>query len=62
MSSSQKTPSEIAAALKANAATFLPSIPPDINPARPILEHYSDIAPEDIDAHLFAIVCPSSIT
>ena len=56
MSNSQKTPDEIAAAAKANAATFSPTIPLDINPARPILEQYSGIAPEDVDAHLFAIV------
>ncbi|KAK0652636.1 hypothetical protein B0T16DRAFT_505222 [Cercophora newfieldiana] len=55
MSNPPTTPEEIAAAAKANAATFLPSIPPEVDHARPILEEYSGIAPGDVDAHLFTI-------
>ncbi|KAK3381857.1 hypothetical protein B0H63DRAFT_476736 [Podospora didyma] len=56
MSPSQKIPEQIAAAAKANAATYLATIPPGIRDlARSILEEYSGIAPEDVDAHIYYI-------
>ncbi|KAK3357954.1 hypothetical protein B0T25DRAFT_567205 [Lasiosphaeria hispida] len=56
MSQSQKTPDQIAAAAKANAATYLATIPPEIHePACCILEKYSGIAAEDVDAHIHDI-------
>ena len=56
-SQNMKTREEIAAAAKANAAVFLPTIPPEIlNPARRILEGYSGVAPEEVEAHILDIV------
>ncbi|KAK4450332.1 hypothetical protein QBC34DRAFT_484552 [Podospora aff. communis PSN243] len=52
---SEKTPEEIAAAARANAKIFASSIPADIDPARRILEQYSGIAAENVDAHLLKI-------
>jgi len=52
-----KTREEIAAAAKANAAVFLPAVPPEIlKPARRILEGYSGVALEEVEAHILAIV------
>ena len=46
-----------AAAAKANAAIYLPTIPSEIlKPARRLLEQYSGIAPDDVEAHIYAIV------
>lgn len=45
-----------AEAAKKNAASYRADIPPEVAPARHLLEHYSGIAPEDVDAHIFAIV------
>ena len=46
-----------AAAAKANAAIYLPTIPAEIlEPARRLLEQYSGIAPDDVEAHIYAIV------
>jgi hypothetical protein len=56
MNASEKTAEQIASAAKANAATYLTEIPPEIDPARRLLEQYSGIAPEDIDAHIYKIV------
>lgn len=47
---------QIATAAKKNAAAYLTKIPPEIDPARRLLEEYSGIAPEDVDAHIHAIV------
>jgi len=46
MSHSQKTSEEITAAAKVDASTYLPTIPPEIDPARRILKQYSGIAPK----------------
>lgn len=56
MSVSEKSSAQIATAARANAATYLTEIPPEIDPARLLLEQYSGIAPEDVDAHIFDIV------
>ncbi|KAI0543397.1 hypothetical protein F4679DRAFT_120070 [Xylaria curta] len=51
MNDPQKKAEQIAAAAKQNAALYLNEIPPEIEPARRLLEH-SGIAPEDVDAHI----------
>jgi hypothetical protein len=56
MNVSKKTAEQIATAAKTNAASYLTKIPPEINPARRLLEQYSGIAPEDVDAHIYEIV------
>jgi hypothetical protein len=54
---SGKTTEQIATAAKENAACYLTKIPPGIiNTARRLLEEYSGIAPEDVEAHIFDIV------
>ena len=58
MSVSEKTPEEIAAAAKQNAALYLTEIPPSVDAARRLLEHYSGVAPVDVDAHIRDIVSP----
>lgn len=56
MNASEKTNAEIGTAAKINAASYLTEIPPEIDPARRLLEQYSGIAPEDVDAHIHEIV------
>jgi hypothetical protein len=56
MNVSEKTAEQIATASKQNAASYLANIPPEIDPARRLLEKYSGIAPEDVDAHIYEIV------
>ncbi|KAI1752762.1 hypothetical protein F4782DRAFT_499965 [Xylaria castorea] len=51
MNDSQKTAEQIKDAAKQNAAFYLTEIPPEIEPARRLLEN-SGIAPEDVDAHI----------
>ncbi|KAI1125128.1 hypothetical protein F5Y10DRAFT_13554 [Nemania abortiva] len=55
MSGSKKTAEQIATAAKQNAAFYLDEIPPELEPARRLLEKYSGIAPEDVDAHIRGI-------
>jgi len=55
-SNSEKTIEEIAAAAQKNAASYLTEVPPEIDPARHLLEHYSGIVPADVDKHICEIV------
>jgi hypothetical protein len=52
----EKTAEQIATAAKKNTVSYLTKIPPEIDPARRLLEQYSGIAPEDVDAHIYEIV------
>lgn len=61
MNLSKKSAEEIAAAAKANAATYLRQIPPEADPARRILVEYSGIPPDAVDAHILNIVSQSPI-
>lgn len=49
-------PEEIAAAARQNAALYLIETPPEADAARRLLEQYSGIAPEDVDAYIRYIV------
>lgn len=44
-----------AVAAKQNASLYLTEIPLSLAPARRLLEQYSGIAPEDVDAHIIKI-------
>jgi hypothetical protein len=48
MSLSEKTAKQIASAAKINAPSYLTEIPPEIDPARRLLERTSGIASENI--------------
>jgi hypothetical protein len=56
MNVSVKTAEQIATAAKTNAASYQTTIPLEIAPARRLLEVYSCIAPEDVDACIHEIV------
>jgi hypothetical protein len=56
MSVSEKTAGQIATAAEKNAVSYLTKIPPEVDPARRLLEQYSGIVPEDVDAHICRIV------
>ena len=56
MKDPEKTPEQIATAAKTNAGSYLAKIPPELNPARRLLEQYSGISPQDVDAHIYEIV------
>lgn len=47
---------KIAALAKKNEIWYLAKIPTEIDPARHLLEKYSGVAPEVIDAHIYQIV------
>ncbi|KAK0705716.1 hypothetical protein B0H67DRAFT_497836 [Lasiosphaeris hirsuta] len=47
--------SAAAVAAKANATAYLATIPPEIESGRHLLQRYSHIAAEDVDAHIFRI-------
>ncbi|KAB5515119.1 hypothetical protein GE09DRAFT_1160989 [Coniochaeta sp. 2T2.1] len=55
MSASEGKSGEISAAAQQNAALYLAEIPPGADAARRLLEQYSGIAPEDVDAHILDI-------
>jgi hypothetical protein len=56
MNVSEQTTKQIATAAKHNTAAYLVEIPPEIDPARRLLEQYSGFAPEHVDAHIYEIV------
>jgi hypothetical protein len=56
MNVSEKPAEQIATAAKTNAASYLTTIPTEISPARRLLELYSGIAPEDVEACIYEIV------
>jgi hypothetical protein len=56
MKVSEKTAEQISTAAKTNASSYLAEIPPEVDPARHLLERYSCVSPEDVDAHIYQIV------
>lgn len=45
--------------LEGRIGTYFEDLPDDISPFRELLEKYSNIPPEKVNEHLYAIVCIS---
>lgn len=56
MNVSKQTTKQITTIVKHSTAAYLVEIPPEIEPARRLLEQYSGFAPEHVNAHIYEIV------